>query len=88
MTQKKEVRCKLCDNERPKRRIIKRNPIKDITDESILFQHGYKEFVCENEIEVLTKAGTTASGKPLYKWVKETCNNHMLRDPRKYALKN
>lgn len=88
MLQKKEVRCKLCDREKPRRRVIARNPIKDVTDESTLFKWGYKLYRCDNEIEVLTRAGTTASGKPLYKWVKETCNNHMLRDPRAYALKN
>lgn len=85
--QKKEVTCTVCQREKPKRRVIKRKPIIDITDESILYKHGYREFECVNEIEIYVRIGKDAREEPVYGWIKDTCNNKMLRDPRLYEIK-
>jgi len=81
------VECNLCKNERPKRRVLVRRPLKDITDKHTYYSLGYVEFVCKNDIEVLVSDGHTLSGKLKHKWVNEKCNNHLLRDPKKYGLK-
>lgn len=84
---KQEVECTVCNREKPKRRVMKRKALKDVTNEDVLYTHGYREYECENEIEIYVRIGKDEWEQPIYGWVRDTCGNKMLRDPRKYKLK-
>ena len=66
----KLAKCGICSREHPKRRIIKKYPLKDITHE--LPEHLksiVKEYVCMNIISVRT--GNR-------EWAEKVCDNHIL----------
>jgi len=67
-----EVKCSLCDNESPKRKVLKRMPL--LENELPEEYNNYKEFMCMNLIKELHKDK---------KWYDNVCKNRMLVLKRK-----
>ena len=67
-----EVKCSLCENRHPKRKLIKRMPL--LENELPEKYVAYKEFMCMNIIQLLGKDK---------KWHDNVCKNRML-----VAIKN
>jgi len=61
------VKCNVCENDRPKRKVIKRMPLVEI--ELPEKYSDYKEFMCMNIIKELRKDK---------KWYEAVCTNRML----------
>ena len=62
-----EVKCRVCENDKPKRKVIKRMPPLEI--ELPEKYSDYKEFMCMNIIKELGKDK---------KWHDNVCKNRML----------
>ncbi|MFX1376321.1 MAG: hypothetical protein ACFFA0_10940 [Promethearchaeota archaeon] len=62
-----KVKCSLCKNESPKRKVIKRMPL--LENELPEKYSDYKEFMCMNLIKLLGKDK---------KWHDNICKNRML----------
>jgi len=62
-----EVKCSLCENRHPKRKLIKRMPL--LENELPEEYSDYKEFMCMNTIKELRKDK---------KWYDNICENHIL----------
>lgn len=67
-----KIQCKRCARDTPKRVVVKRNPIQNVTEElpENIKKEGYKEFLCINEIRLKGRNG---------KWSEEVCENRMIR---------
>lgn len=62
-----EVKCRLCEKDKPKRKVIKRMP--SVENELPEKYSNYKEFMCMNIISELRKNK---------KWYENVCENRML----------
>ena len=62
-----EVKCSVCEHDRPKRKVIKRMPL--LENKLPEKYSDYKEFICMNLIKELRKDK---------KWYDDVCKNHML----------
>jgi len=62
-----KVKCRVCEKDRPKRKVIKRMPLVEI--ELPENYSDYKEFVCMNIIQELRKDK---------KWYENVCEYHIL----------
>jgi hypothetical protein len=62
-----QARCSVCENDRPKRKVIKRMPLLEM--ELPEKYNAYKEFMCMNVINELRKDK---------KWHDNVCKNRML----------
>ncbi len=62
-----EVKCSVCEKDRPKRKVIKRMP--SLENELPEKYSDYKEYICMNIIQELRKDK---------KWYDTVCNNRML----------
>ena len=62
-----KVKCRVCETDRPKRKVITRMPLVEI--ELPEGYSEYKEFVCMNIIKELRKDK---------KWYDNVCENHIL----------
>lgn len=64
---KLEVKCSVCEKDKPKRKVIKRMPL--LENELPEKYNDYKEFMCMNIIKELRKDK---------KWYNNVCENRML----------
>ena len=62
-----KAKCRVCENDKPKRKVVKRMPLLEI--ELPEKYSDYKEFMCMNIIKELRKDK---------KWYDSVCNNRML----------
>jgi len=62
-----KAKCRVCENDKPKRKVVKRMPLMEI--ELPEKYSDYKEFMCMNIIKELRKDK---------KWHDTVCNNRML----------
>lgn len=67
--------CRCCAKDTTKRRVLKRKPLVDITDQLPKHPEIIKEYLCVNEIE--TKHPWFENGVKIEKWFKEICENHV-----------
>lgn len=62
-----KAKCRVCENDKPKRKVVKRMPLLEIELPEKF--SDYKEFMCMNIIKELRKDK---------KWYDSVCNNRML----------
>ncbi|MHA1913066.1 MAG: hypothetical protein ACW986_13360 [Promethearchaeota archaeon] len=62
-----QVKCRVCETDRPKRKVVKRNPFQEM--ELPEKYKDYKEFMCMNTIKELRKDK---------KWYDNICKNRIL----------
>ena len=62
-----KAKCRVCENDKPKRKVVKRMPLMEI--ELPEKYSDYKEFMCMNIIKELRKDK---------KWYDNVCENRML----------
>ena len=72
------VECKRCEHDTRKRVVLKRRPLKDITNESPEDPRIKKELLCTNSIKSLRPSGKDSEGRLIRSWTEETCENHIL----------
>lgn len=70
--------CRVCKFDKPRRRVIKRKPLIDITDEMPFDPHVKEEWLCVNTIKKLRPTGKDFNGRNIYKWFDDTCDNHIV----------
>ncbi len=62
-----DVKCRVCETDRPKRKVIKRMP--SVENELPEKYSDYRDYICMNVIRELRKDK---------KWYDNVCKNHML----------
>lgn len=72
-----EVKCRVCEIDRPKRKVIKRMPSSE--NELPEKYSDYKEFICMNTIQELRKNR---------QWYDGVCKNRMLILKTKFKKRN
>lgn len=72
------VECGFCKRNTHKRGVVKRKPLKDITDKMLPHPDVKTEFLCLNEIKILRPVSKDINGKNIYKWFDDICEGHVV----------